>query len=1102
MADGRWDALGVSTLNKNTTGTAVLSGSAVTFAGDVSVNAGTIRIDPEITFGGAPNVSVASGATLQTNSLTGFTNTHLDVDGILQLNGFTNWNSGNTITGSGRIVNEGNASFNADMNLNVAVFDWDQGVSTVQPDVHLNVDVTRIDTSNDTFNNNSIHVNSGHLAVNVADGQWDLGASGVLTLNQTTATIPSLSGSRLNVQSGGEVRATGGEVSITAPLTLQSGGNLVVQDPSRVNLDGPTTFAGGDITGSVGGVVVVQDGNLTVTGDSSVTVTTYDWDEGDTTIESTGFLDINVTNIDVVPGQKYDRTLTVNSGGVNVDTAGNVWTMDGTLNLNNSNNAVPVVGGDTMLVGDDVGVADAIVQVGGSGTSRISVPAFYRSDASVNVAAGTTLEHTSNVTFDGGGSYQGSGDMTFGANVSVTGPVTLDVRQVDLDPSGDTTGNTVSITAPLTLNVAELLSFGQSTVGSRHTIAVDQAAGGVLTVNSGTGAWTVNPLGTLDLSNDNTVATVLVGSDVNLQGEMNVTGDVRSTARFDIAGTVNIQTTDQPLRLAGGGLTDPNYLRGGTVSGNGILGAVSGTALHGHGTINTDVDFDGAARLMADDGTLLISGSIVDAGEVGTADTDGILQVTQPWSTSNSPINMAGGQITGSTITNNHASTGIRGRGTITARVVNTSTISANGGRLILSNSINDYTDPVGQLSAASGDLEIAGTTAPFAGQLTVSGGNEFFVNSSSGMGLAAASAVSLSSGHLRSTGNLTFAGGTISVSGSSESVISAEGVNKTLWFESGTNTTLNQNLRVAASLRTAIFSGANFSGGGSLVNDAGSQLDALAGANLGVTLVNEGVVNIAGVTQTGRVDMNDFVQASNGSLNMQLAGTLLTDFDRLIVSGAAQLDGTLDVQLLNGFMPDLGDTFPILSATGGLLGSFATELLPTLGNGLEFGLDYAGNQLILEVIAATSDGDFDGDGILDGGDADDLVAGIASGSNNPAFDLTGDGLVNADDLDQWLTIAGAANLPSGNPYLYGDASLDGFVDVTDFNAWNSSKFTNTAAWTMGDFNADGSIDVTDFNRWNSNKFTASDAATSTVPEPATATLLVMGLLLAVRRRS
>ncbi len=120
---------------------------------------------------------------------------------------------------------------------------------------------------------------------------------------------------------------------------------------------------------------------------------------------------------------------------------------------------------------------------------------------------------------------------------------------------------------------------------------------------------------------------------------------------------------------------------------------------------------------------------------------------------------------------------------------------------------------------------------------------------------------------------------------------------------------------------------------------------------------------------------------------------------------------------------------------------------------------------------------DFDGRLICDISDIDTLVAGIAGGTNNPALDLNGDSLVNLDDRDQWLALAGAINLTSGNPYLLGDATLDGFVDGSDFGRWNANKFTSVAAWSSGDFDADGVVDGSDFGIWNANKFRASDSA-------------------------
>ena len=99
----------------------------------------------------------------------------------------------------------------------------------------------------------------------------------------------------------------------------------------------------------------------------------------------------------------------------------------------------------------------------------------------------------------------------------------------------------------------------------------------------------------------------------------------------------------------------------------------------------------------------------------------------------------------------------------------------------------------------------------------------------------------------------------------------------------------------------------------------------------------------------------------------------------------------------------------------------------------------------------------------------------------DPNFDVNGDGDLNSLDLDAWLVAAGDTNLGVGLAYQYGDANLDGMVDVSDFNIWNSNKFRSVAAWSVGDLNPDGAIDVSDFNLWNNHKFRSSLA----VPEPA-----------------
>ncbi|MEM7313607.1 MAG: hypothetical protein AAF497_10700 [Planctomycetota bacterium] len=137
--------------------------------------------------------------------------------------------------------------------------------------------------------------------------------------------------------------------------------------------------------------------------------------------------------------------------------------------------------------------------------------------------------------------------------------------------------------------------------------------------------------------------------------------------------------------------------------------------------------------------------------------------------------------------------------------------------------------------------------------------------------------------------------------------------------------------------------------------------------------------------------------------------------------------------------------------------------------------------------------GDFDMSGELDFADINLLTQTVLDGTDDAAFDLNGDGAVNDEDRRVWVEDLKGT--------FFGDANLDLVVDVSDFNIWNSNKFTTDSQWQDGDFSGDQNVDVSDFGIWNANKFQSAND-TAAVPEPTGCFALLWGIgLIGIRCR-
>lgn len=98
--------------------------------------------------------------------------------------------------------------------------------------------------------------------------------------------------------------------------------------------------------------------------------------------------------------------------------------------------------------------------------------------------------------------------------------------------------------------------------------------------------------------------------------------------------------------------------------------------------------------------------------------------------------------------------------------------------------------------------------------------------------------------------------------------------------------------------------------------------------------------------------------------------------------------------------------------------------------------------------------GDFNGDSRVSPDDIDLLFQAIRKDNDNPIFDLTGDGNVDAVDVDELVRLVLGTRR--------GDANLDGIVNFEDFTALSSS-FGDEGGWSDGDFDGNGVIGFADF---------------------------------------
>ena len=413
---------------------------------------------------------------------------------------------------------------------------------------------------------------------------------------------------------------------------------------------------------------------------------------------------------------------------------------------------------------------------------------------------------------------------------------------------------------------AELLCTGP---GWSNAGSLEAAGNGVLRTDGS--SWTNDGVltasgstVTIDVTNwTNNGSFSTVASTVNLQG----TFPLSQLGSYAFDGTVNLQGTVPSSILDVTGVTwnlAGGTLDGGSVVGSGALNVTTSSSLVGV-TVNADLDI--------------------------TPDTTAVLTVTN------------GLELNGSLNVPDNT----------TLRFSGAQTLSGSGE--VVLELISAFFNPLTQRVEPQGGLLTIGSGITIRGSGVLGAAGESFVNQGTVRAEVPGAALRLIGTGNVNQGTYETAGGLLE---------SLDGwTNEGLVSLAGSFATTGDLVQSGAGAEVNLLGGALTVSG---------TLDVQAGALSGEGTVTGAVVNSSEVRPGGSAGIlsidGAYTQTSSGVLFVEIGGLLpgTGGHDQLAISGAAALDGTLQVDMIGGFVPTVGSTFTVLTSSS-LGGDFAATV-------------------------------------------------------------------------------------------------------------------------------------------------------------------------------
>lgn len=872
--------------------------------------------------------------------------------------------------------------------------------------------------------------------------------------------------------SGGVFNAGGAVSTTTSGSIVVDGGTLNINagfDNSQGGLD----LADGVVNINTGAITMPTPGGLAVSGDDLADAPHFILSNAQTTsangaalvgTDSRGQLTIN-DGSELTATLAFIGTQENGDGVVRVAGAGSAFSVSGSVSIGASEGAGALTivegaeaSGDDLIIGDGVN-SDGTVEVTGAGsrwTGTGQVQVGDGGEGALTISAGA---HFSSAAAEIGEATQGGIATVDGAGTTWTNSAELLVKGGTLTiRNAATVSNTFArfgsaIAGPFGIPISSSGTVNVDGVGSRWTSSslvlgsggagfLNVTNGGEVISSSGTlgqvifpgGGPSVQGAGTAII--DGSGSTWTIGGDLEIgetgDGVLVVTGGGSvSNAAASIAAFPN---TDGSATIDGDGSTWTNT---GSLAigkaGDGVLNITSGGAVTSAGGLVADFVGSTGDVVVEDDGSSWTNSGLLELGIAGQA----TMQIQAGGVVSNTSAHVAtsaaaSGDVTVTGAGSSWANSGdlFVGGDDVAARGAATITIEDQG--LVTVGGAMHVWDQ-GHLVLAGGTLEVDSTAVTIDGQLdyvtgafrlTDAGG--FTIGANSGpidQALGGVNAILPAGGGLLVAETLTIPAGA-SLNAIHGSTITADRmlVNDGLVIANNTpietglglinnsdlvlvDTTVDGPVANSSGAAITVLGDVDFNG---LVSGAGDFFGP------GAATFNGGIA--PGASPALVTFEGDIVLGSANALEIEIGGTTPgVEYDRIEVDGVAQLDGILQVELIDlgsgVYEPQLGDSFAFLASGGGGRGMWRIVDLPELAPGLEWLLNPGGLTISLNVVAALP-GDYNFDGVVDAADYTVYRDTLGQNGIGLAADGDADGDVDTDDYAVWAANYGTTLPP------------------------------------------------------------------------------------------